>query len=262
MEHWGAFGAYVSGGYSLQEGLARTVAAQRYHTSHDDLAFAISGQEFAFIHRSALKNAAGYAHFAPAAVLAILDVFKSYLGPQWAPSRIEFDIPAPRVVSAFEETFRTSVVFDRRELRIVAPVEELLSHSLSRESRRPISLSDVRRSMLAEAPKDVPSVVRELVRASLHNVEVPTTLESVAEKIGLGPRTLQRRLGAENLSFRELLNDVRTERATELLSETGAPIVDIAVELGYSSATHFTRAFRRATGRLPSRIRKEATAVP
>lgn len=38
---------------------------------------------------------------------------------------------------------------------------------------------------------------------------------------------------------------IRMDRANELLRETKMPITDIATELGYSSHSHFTRAYRK-----------------
>jgi AraC-like DNA-binding protein len=150
------------------------------------------------------------------------------------------------------------VVFGRSEIRIVASIEDLLSTTPVKRNIRPVSLSDVRRSLRLQAPKDFPSVVAELLRAELGVIEDHPSLESVASRLRIGPRTLQRRLVDEGLSFRDLLNDVRTERARELLTETEAPVIDIAVELGYSSATHFTRAFRRSTGHTPSDLRRKS----
>lgn len=258
MERWGKYGEFVTSGYNLQEGLTRVIAAQKYHSSHDEFSFEVSGTEFTFIHRSPLRDLIGYKHFSPGAVLAILNVFWHYLGFDWRPSRIELDIPSPKCASEFEQLLGCTVVFGRSEIRIVASIEDLLSTTPVKRNIRPVSLSDVRRSLRLQAPKDFPSVVAELLRAELGVIEDHPSLESVASRLRIGPRTLQRRLVDEGLSFRDLLNDVRTERARELLTETEAPVIDIAVELGYSSATHFTRAFRRSTGHTPSDLRRKS----
>jgi AraC-like DNA-binding protein len=257
MERWGTYGEFVTGGYTLQDGLTRVIAAQKYHSSHDEFSFEVSGDEFRFIHRSPLRDLIGYKHFAPGAVLAILNVFWHYLGFDWRPSRIELDIPSPKCASDFEQILGCTVVFGRSEIQVIANIEDLLSATLVKRKIRPVSLSDVRRSLRLQAPKNFPSVVAELLRAELGAIEDRPALESVASRLRIGPRTLQRRLVDEGLSFRDLLNGVRAERARELLLETEAPVIEIAMELGYSSSTHFTRAFRRSTGLTPSDLRRK-----
>lgn len=58
------------------------------------------------------------------------------------------------------------------------------------------------------------------------------------------------------------MDQVRLERARELLTHTGMNLSQIADALGYADAANFTRAFKRWTGHSPSRYRSEALAVP
>ena len=55
----------------------------------------------------------------------------------------------------------------------------------------------------------------------------------------------------------ELLHELRLERAAELLRHTDKPMGRIAVDLGYASQTHLTRAFVEATGRTPEVFRAQ-----
>lgn len=48
---------------------------------------------------------------------------------------------------------------------------------------------------------------------------------------------------------------LRMERARRLLRETGMPIIDIGLEVGYASPSHFAQVFRREVGVLPSDYR-------
>lgn len=51
---------------------------------------------------------------------------------------------------------------------------------------------------------------------------------------------------------------LRIEQARRLLRETGRPIIDIGLEVGYSSAGHFSQVFRREVGVTPSQYRDHA----
>ena len=54
----------------------------------------------------------------------------------------------------------------------------------------------------------------------------------------------------------EYLTAVRVRRAEQLLLETDRSVADIAQDCGFYDSSHFTRFFRRVTGRAPSAYRK------
>ena len=85
------------------------------------------------------------------------------------------------------------------------------------------------------------------------------TAPRVAKKLGLGPRTLRRRLRERNTSYRALLDEVRAGLATEYLTSTTLSIDEIAGFLGYAETAAFRRSFRRWTGKAPSAMRKGAS---
>ena len=72
-------------------------------------------------------------------------------------------------------------------------------------------------------------------------------------------RTLKRRLQEEEASFQQLVDQVRLERAQDLLRSTGMNLSQIADALGYADAANFTRAFKRWTGASPSHYRSAPT---
>jgi AraC-like DNA-binding protein len=73
----------------------------------------------------------------------------------------------------------------------------------------------------------------------------------VAMQLGVSVRTLQRRLAAEQVSFQELLDAYRQERALGLLRTGRHTVGEVAYALGYAEQSAFTRAFRRWTGVAP-----------
>ncbi|MEA1080818.1 AraC family transcriptional regulator [Marinobacter qingdaonensis] len=77
------------------------------------------------------------------------------------------------------------------------------------------------------------------------------SIEEVAAKLHVTPRTLQRRLRAEGAVFRELVESIRQQHARRLLALGQKSIGQVSDLLGYSDVTNFSRAFRRWTGRSP-----------
>ena len=70
--------------------------------------------------------------------------------------------------------------------------------------------------------------------------------------VGLSARSVIRLFPREtSLSFRQWHNQAKLLRAFELFDE-GHNVTRVALELGYSSASAFTKMFRRTLGRVPT----------
>jgi AraC-like DNA-binding protein len=81
-------------------------------------------------------------------------------------------------------------------------------------------------------------------------------IEDVARLLGFSPRTLQRLLHEQGVSYSDLVERCRCKSACEVLEHTKTPIQEIAATLGYADASSFARAFRRWTGTPPHVYRK------
>jgi AraC-like DNA-binding protein len=73
----------------------------------------------------------------------------------------------------------------------------------------------------------------------------------VARQCGLSQRTFVRRLTSENVTFSEVLNNLRRDLATQYLADDSLSISQIAWLLGYQEVGAFSNAFKRWTGRAP-----------
>ena len=66
------------------------------------------------------------------------------------------------------------------------------------------------------------------------------------------PRSLHRQLQEEGASLRQLKDDVRFEKAKELLLRTSKPIKQVAEAPGFRNEKSFIQAFRERMGTPPS----------
>ncbi|MBC7750179.1 MAG: AraC family transcriptional regulator [Candidatus Saccharibacteria bacterium] len=80
------------------------------------------------------------------------------------------------------------------------------------------------------------------------------TLEDVADKLHMSPRTLQRQLAQEDQSFSSVIDALRQRKATALLKQRELSLESIAEKLGYTDTANFTRAFKRWTGMTPRKF--------
>jgi AraC-like DNA-binding protein len=104
-----------------------------------------------------------------------------------------------------------------------------------------------------EQSGSITSIVRvrliEQLPSSFPNIGV------MAESLSMHPKSLQRKLGAEGTSYRDLLAKAREQLAITYLTKSRLSIDQIASRLGYSDATNFRHAFSRWTGRTPNSYR-------
>ena len=100
------------------------------------------------------------------------------------------------------------------------------------------------------------------VRAALEQrlADGTPTADAVARGLGLGVRTLARRLAEEGHTFGALLTAVRRERARHLLADEKLTQAEVAFLLGYRDQASFHRAFRRWFGTTPAAFRHSLNA--
>ncbi|MGQ3673766.1 GlxA family transcriptional regulator [Xanthobacter sp. TB0136] len=83
-------------------------------------------------------------------------------------------------------------------------------------------------------------------------IESPATREELAQAAQISLRQIDR-LFAEHLGMgaEAYYQNIRLTRARELLRQTNLPITEVAMATGFSSASHFSRAYRRKYARAP-----------
>ncbi|WP_165444075.1 AraC family transcriptional regulator [Lachnoclostridium sp. Marseille-P6806] len=85
------------------------------------------------------------------------------------------------------------------------------------------------------------------------------TLDALARRLALSPRQTERLIRLQyGQTFQQRKTEARMNAASALLQSSSCSISSIADQLGYSSAEHFSNAFRRFAGVSPRRFREEA----
>ncbi len=98
--------------------------------------------------------------------------------------------------------------------------------------------------------------IKKLLLEDLQN-ERASSLEGVAAKLHMTPRTLSRKLAKESTQYKTLLNEVRFNHAKMLLKQTDMPVKQIAAKLCFSTTDAFSRAFKAYTGKTPNQWKAE-----
>jgi AraC-like DNA-binding protein len=159
-----------------------------------------------------------------------------------APARFHFDAGAPPGVRVIMGADLLDVALSMPNARVVQEVEERCEALGQRAPASDEGWGDLITMML-----------RESVGQAL-------TLDDLAKRLSLSPRTIDRHLKNENLQFRDLSQKVRFERACELLCQPESSVSQVALSLGFSDTGNFSRAFRRVVGLSPSEYQRAASA--
>ncbi|MFS8054937.1 GlxA family transcriptional regulator [Rhizobium sp. BR 317] len=83
-------------------------------------------------------------------------------------------------------------------------------------------------------------------------------IPKLAAKVGLSRRQLERIfLEKTGMSPAKAYNRVRMERAKSILARSKAPLIEVALDVGFENTSQFTRTFKRTFGQTPSQHRAE-----
>ena len=250
---WGPYGQYVLEAADAPEAFRRGKRALKFHGSIDTLDVKVSNDELTVLYKVPTAGVVGYRHFAPAATRILMSVVDHFVEGPATPVRVELDFAKPANWSIHEERFGCPVWFDRPQIAIVYRLQPCRPQPTNVDVQHALTLGDLDRMLGSQAPTRLPDVVKEMIRLSLTNGSVD--IDKIGCHLGIGVRSLQRKLAEDNCYFRDLVLQVRAERATELLGETSISITEIAMTLGYSSSAHFTRAFKQTMGCTPREFR-------
>ena len=171
---------------------------------------------------------------------------------------LEHSRPEPAQIEQYESFFKCPVEFSAKQNTIVLH-QDLLKEPLRQPDKLLLkTLETHAESQISTLDADDLSFsirVSNTIRAQL-NMGVARK-ELVAEELNMTARTLQRKLVSEGNSYQDLLNQIRLERATDMLNNTHLAIQDIAFNLGFSDGRSFHRSFKNWTGQTPGEFRTQ-----
>ena len=99
-------------------------------------------------------------------------------------------------------------------------------------------------------------IVRNAIAYMEEHYQEKLTLNKVADQIYVSQWHLSKLLNKqEGKNFSEILNQIRINKAKELLKDPALRIVDIAEQVGFMDVAHFSRVFKKTAGVSPNEYR-------
>jgi AraC-like DNA-binding protein len=184
---------------------------------------------------------------------------RSRLDQPWKPQRATFTSAKPANLDELRKTFGSKLKFNASETGF--EFESSLLDTPITEAN-PVLLRIITRladDLIQELGKKYPfrAQVRLLIMEGLEHEQAKA--EVVARKLNMSLSSFKRKLKEEKLDFRVLRDGIIKDLSQHALAETSMPLSDIALKMGYSELSSFTRAFTRFSRMPPLAYRRSAT---
>ncbi|MFO0593826.1 MAG: AraC family transcriptional regulator [Myxococcaceae bacterium] len=185
---------------------------------------------------------------------------RKYLGVDFLPLEVTFRHAAPKDTRPYDELFRCPVRFSRAETGVLV-AEADLSLPMKGADQTLLAMLDLHaKELIAKLPaRTLDGQVRTYLAKAL-STGGDVSLDAIAKELAISPRTLQRRLQDEGLGLREMIDELRQDIATRMVSHTSLTNNEMTFLLGFAEAPAFLRAFKRWTGNTPGELRSRANA--
>lgn len=184
-----------------------------------------------------------------------LNVIRECCGRHWSPEEVHFEHPKPAMACEHEKAFGAPVYFSQPTNALLFRPDILSRPMPSRDPGLLAIMQTCLEQLGSQAP--VEDVLLDGVRTEIR-MKLPDgcpTLEQVAEALRAPLRAIHREFRDAGLTYKELVEDVRRHLAVSYMRQRHLPFSEIAMLLGYSELSAFSRAFRRWTGASPREYR-------
>ncbi|WOJ97363.1 AraC family transcriptional regulator ligand-binding domain-containing protein [Congregibacter brevis] len=196
-----------------------------------------------------------------ASISAVVAISQEASAIPFAPLSVHFKHEARGATSIYEEHFCCPVYFESGRDALFVSKDSLEAPNKLGDATI-ASFFDRHLEQELESLSSDPSLEQQ-VRSVIANVlsEGVPTLSLVASELGVGARTLQRRLTEHGHSFQGVVDLARKDLAQRLLRETSYSLAEVAFLTGFAEQSGFTRAFKRWAGQTPRSYRLSSSSA-
>lgn len=196
-------------------------------------------------------------HLQEAGTMMAVRMLRRLVGDEaWHPLAVVFRHGRPQGDDEHRRLFGIAPSFGGRfnEIRFDASV---LQREVPETDRSLLPIVEQRlQEVLLETASEEPWLVDLRLQVASRLCDGHPSLPIIAAQVGVGARTLRRRLAERGIVYRDLVQQARRQLALRYLENTAMDLTEVAFLLGYSELSAFTHAFSRWTGTSPGAHRR------
>lgn len=254
-EHYGFLGQFLRqarNGLELVQMMARSSVVGDSALVANPARVEVHGEE---VHMTLpMLLSAGIPERSEAVFVAVVTTVRSNLGSAVAPLRAQLSYPWDARRELVRQELRCSFDWDAEADMLVFDRTIMLTPF---PNAQPNALAAFN-SFLERKAKTTPGLtfaerVRQVVELQVARGD--TTQQATALALGMSVRSLQRELQTAGIRYSDLLGEALKTVVTDLMREGEQSLEGIALSLGYSELSSFSRSWKRLTGESPARYR-------
>ena len=248
----GPIGILLSLSRSIYVGLDRLNRSARALQTGTEINFFDDGDEVSWSYRLTDDRLESRRQDAEFSLVSTVQIIRNNFLRRWSPREVHFEHAPPNDPEFLQKVFGCPVLYGQATNRLVLDRGPLMDLYRTEDTALILMIERHIADLIASTPSQstLSAAVEGIVSSSLGFR--PVSVDRVANALGLSARNLQRKLGEEGTSVREILDGIRRERAHVMLTEQHLPVGEIARALGYSDGTAFWRATKRWSGEITS----------
>jgi AraC-like DNA-binding protein len=251
---FGAMGYSMMTAPTLEGALLRTLryAGSITQASSSKLIPVEGGAQFEIILQT--SNLPGVEQNYEFLTLLVLNFLRWLVGSNIKPLRADFIHAKPSYAKSHQEFFGCPVHFNTGHTAMVFSHEQLKLPLITADAVMAVihdRYAEEQMARLGGTPFTLQT--RRLITQMLPDGE--PSRQQIAQILNINDRTLQRRLLSENISFKDILDDVRRKLAEMYLANRNISLKEAASLLGFAEQSSFNRAIRRWFDCSPSAMR-------
>lgn len=187
---------------------------------------------------------------------AVLTTAHFILNRSLTKAELHFPFDRPRYSEQFTELYQVSVHYNQADARLIMDNSDL-NQKLSTHNPAAAAVFHEQCQRLLDKISTQDSTANK-VREQLVNSHTHfPTITDIAQSLNMSERSLRRHLDQEEISYRDILEEVKGLLAQEYLLKTGLPLAEVARLLGFSDQANFRRAFKRWRQLTPHEFRQQ-----
>jgi len=181
------------------------------------------------------------------------NIVAALCGPTWRATEVRIAHAAPADLAPYRKAFQAPLRFDAEENAVVFPAKWLEQPVASADPLMHRFMSARVREIAFASGSDFLDEAKRVIHAAMLHADCSAAM--VARRLGVSERTLNRRLRESGVTFARLRDDMKKAEACRILESTRMSVGQVALILGYSSDSAFSRAFKTWHGVGPARWR-------